>query len=66
MSPAEREPAWVRHQPNELSDRDLLLAVHSKLSSVETSLGLWRWIFGSTVTGGIAWCSWLTLTILTS
>jgi hypothetical protein len=47
-----------------ISDRDLLIAIHEKLGSIEGRLTLWRWIFGSTVVGGSAWMSWLTVTLV--
>jgi len=49
----------------ELSDRDLLIAIHEKLGSIEGRLSMWRWIFGATVTGGAGWLSWLTLVNMT-
>ena len=49
---------------DELSDRDLLLAIYARLGNVEGKLSMWRWIFGSTVLGGVGWLSWLTLTLI--
>lgn len=48
----------------EMTDRDLLISIHEKLGSIEGRLSMWRWIFGSTVAGGVGWMSWMTLMVV--
>lgn len=47
----------------EMTDREILLEIHSRLGGIEAAISLWRWIFGSTVIGGVAWLTWLTVSL---
>lgn len=47
-----------------MTDREILIDIHRKLGSIEANLAMWRWVFGSTVLGGVGWMSWITAMVI--